>query len=63
MLPLRKNPHHFILHACTNNLNSQCKSELIAKSIVDVNLSIKKEKGNATISNIIIIFERESHIN
>ena len=53
-LSLREIPDHLILHVGTNNLNSDPEPKLIAKVIVDVNLSVKKEKYNLTISNIII---------
>ena len=53
-LSLREIPDHFILHVGTNNLNSDPEPKLIAKMIVYVNLSVKKEKYNVTISNIII---------
>ena len=34
--------NHFILHAGTNNLNSNQTSEVIAKGIVDFATSLKK---------------------
>lgn len=42
------------LHVGTNNIYSHRKREIITKSIVDVDLSMKKEKDNVKISNIVI---------
>ena len=50
---LKENPDHFILHVDTNNLDSDRLPDLIAKSIVDVALSLKTNKCDVTISNII----------
>ena len=50
----KKNADHFIFNVGTNDLNSARDPEIIAKLIVDVNLSIKKEKDNEIISNIFI---------
>lgn len=51
---LRENPDHFILHVGINNLNSDRKHGLIAKSIVDIALSMKNEAVTIIISNIFI---------
>ena len=53
-LPLRENTNHFILHVGTNNLYSDREREIITKSIVDIDSSMKKEKDNVNISNIVI---------
>ena len=50
---LRENPDHFVLHAGTNDLDSDRSPDLIAKSIVDVASSLKFNKHDATISNTI----------
>ena len=53
-LPLRENTDHFTLHVGTNNLYSDREREIITKSIVDIDSSMKKEKDNVNISNIVI---------
>ena len=53
-VPLTENPDHFMLRVGTNNLNSDREPKLIAKSIMDVNLSMEKENDYIIISNIII---------
>ena len=50
---LRENPDHFVLHVGTNDLDSDRSPDLIAKSIVDVASSLKTNKHDMTISNII----------
>ena len=50
---LRENTDHFVLHVGTNELGSHRSPDLIAKSIVDVASSLKTDKHDATISNII----------
>ena len=50
---LRSNPDHFILHVGTNDLLSDKSSEEIARSIIDLATSIKNEKHDVSISNII----------
>ena len=52
-LSLRKNPDHFVLHVGTNDLDSDRSPNLITKSIVDVAPSLKTDKRDVTISNII----------
>ena len=42
------------LHVGTNNIYSDREREIITKSIVDIDLSMKKEKDNVKISNIVI---------
>ena len=51
---LRSCPDHFILHVGTNDLNTDQSSEDIAKSIVNLATSIKSNKHDVSISNIII---------
>ena len=50
---LRENPDHFALHVGTNDLDSDRSPDLIAKSIVDVASSLKSNKHDVTISNIV----------
>ena len=49
---LRENPDHFVLHVCTDDLDSDRSLDLIAKSKVDVGSSLKINKHDVTISNI-----------
>ena len=42
------------LHVGTNNIYSDSEREIITKSIVDIDLSMKKAKDNVKISNIVI---------
>ena len=50
---LREIPNHFVLHFGTNDLDSDRSLDLIAKSTVDVVSSLKTDKHDVTISNII----------
>ena len=50
---LRENPDHFVLHVGTNDLDSDRSPDLIAKSIVNVASSLKTDKHDVTILNII----------
>ena len=50
---LREKPVDFVLHVGTNDLDSDRSPDLIAKSIVDVASSLKTNKYNVTISNIL----------
>ena len=51
---IRENdPDHVILHAGTNELNSELLPERIAKSIVDVAKNIKSEKRSVSISGVV----------
>ena len=50
---LRSPPNHFILHVGTNDLNSNQTSEAIAKEIVDLATSLKKNQHEVSVSNII----------
>ena len=47
-------PNHFLLHVWTNDLNSNQTSEVIAKEIIDLATSLKNNKHDASVLNIII---------
>ena len=49
-----ENPDHTILHVGTNDLNSDRPSNLIAKSIVDLAITMKNNLQNVSISSIIM---------
>ena len=51
---IRGNPDHIVLHFRTNDLNTNRVSNLIAKSIIDLAITIKGSPQNVTISNIIM---------
>ena len=51
---LRQNPDHVVLHVGTNDLDSDKDPELIAKSIVDLARTVKKDTCEVTISNIVV---------
>ena len=51
---LRQNPDHVVLHVGTNDLDSDKDPELIAKSIVDLASTVKKDTCEVTISNIVV---------
>ena len=51
---VRSSPDRFIFHVGTNDLSSDKSSEEIARSITDLATSIKNEKHEVSISNIII---------
>ena len=51
---VRSSTDHFILHVGTNDLSSDKSSEEITRSIIDLATSIKNEKYDVSISNIII---------
>ena len=52
---VRSSPDNFNLHVSTNDLSSNKSSEEIARSIIDLKTSIKNEKHDVNISNIIIL--------
>ena len=52
--PTRNTPDHFILHVVANDLSSDKSPEETARSIIDLATSIKNEKHDVSISNIII---------
>ena len=51
---LRENPDHFILNVGTNDLNTERSPELIAKSIVDLATTLKRNSRDVSASNIIV---------
>ena len=51
---MREKPDHTILHVGTNDLNSDRPSNLIAKSIIDLVITLKNNSQNVSISNIIM---------
>ena len=51
---VRSSPDHFILHVGTNDLSSDKSLEEIARSIINLAISIKNKKHDVSISNIII---------
>ena len=51
---LRENPDHFILHVGTNDLDTERSPELIAKSIVGLDTTLKGNSRDVSISNIIV---------
>ena len=51
---VRSSLDHFILHVGTNDLSSDKSPEEIARSIIDLATSVKNEKHDVSISNIII---------
>ena len=51
---MREKPGYTILHVGTNDLNSDRLSDLIAKSIVDLAITLKNNSQNVIISNIVI---------
>ena len=50
----RSTSNHFILHAGTNDLNSNQTSGVIAKEIVDLATSLKNNQHDVSVSNIIL---------
>ena len=53
-LSLKSTPNHFILHAVTNDLNSNQTSEVIAKEIADLATSLRNNQHAISVSNIIL---------
>ena len=51
---VRSSPDHFILHVGTNDMSSDKSPKEIARSVIDLARSIKNEKHDVSISNIII---------
>ena len=51
---VRSSPDHFILHISTNDLSSDKSLEEIVRSIIDLGTSIKNEKHDVIIPNMII---------
>ena len=50
----RENSDHHILHVGTNDLFLDRPPELIAKSIIDIALTLKSESHDVSVSNIIV---------
>ena len=50
----REKPDHTILHVRTNDFDSDKPSDLIAKSIFDLAITLKNNSQNVSISNIIM---------
>ena len=50
----RENSDHYILHVGTNDLCLDRSPELIAKSIMDLALTLKSESHDVSVSNIIV---------
>ena len=51
---LRENPDHFILHVGTNDLNTERFPEVIAKSTVDLAITLKGNSRDVSVTNIIV---------
>ena len=51
---IRVKPNHFILHAGTNDLNSNRPPDEIAKAIIDLALELKSEKSGVSTLSIIM---------
>ena len=51
---LRENPHHFIIHVGTNDISTNQRPEQIAKSIVELDLSVKSKSCDVTLSDITV---------
>ena len=51
---LGSTPKHLILHVGTNGLNSNQTSEVIAKEIVELAISLKNNQHGVSVSNIIL---------
>ena len=56
----RENSDHYILHVGTNDLCLDRSPELIAKSIIDLALTLKSESHNVSVSNIIVRNDSET---
>ena len=50
----RENSDHYILHVGTNNICLDWSPELIAKSIIDLALTLKSVSHDVSVSNIIV---------
>ena len=50
----RENPHHFIIHVGANDISTNQRPEQIAKSIVELDLSIKSSSCDVTLSDITV---------
>ena len=56
----RENSDHYILHVGTNDLCLNRSPELIAKSIIDLALTLKNESHDVSLSNIIVRNDSET---
>ena len=56
----RENSDHYILHVGTNDLCLDRSPELIAKSIIDLALTLKSESHDVSVSNIIVRNDRDT---
>ena len=59
---LRENPDHFILHVGTNDLDTERSPELIAKSIVGLDTTLKGNSRDVSVSNIIVRTDNSNKI-
>ena len=50
----RENSDHYILHVGTNNICLDWSPEIIAKSIIDLALTLKSVSHDVSVSNIIV---------
>ena len=55
---MREKPDHIILHIQISYLNSDRAPNLIAKSIIDLAITMKSNSQNVIISNIIISYDK-----
>ena len=51
---LRENPHHLIIHGGTNDILTNKQLEQIAKSIVELALSVKSNSCDVKLSDITV---------
>ena len=51
---LRENPHHLIIHVGTNYISTNQRPEQIAKSIVELALSVIRNSCDVTLSDITV---------
>ena len=56
----RENSDHYILHVGTNDLYLDRSPELIAKSKIDLALTLKSESHNVNVSNIIALNDSDT---
>ena len=61
---IRDEPDHFIVPVGTNDLNSDASSNTIAKSIVELAMSLETDSNDASVSNIVLrTNQKESKVN
>ena len=56
----RENSDHYILHVGTNDLYLDRSPELIAKSKIDLALTLESESHNVSVSNIIALNDSDT---